>query len=356
MGIQGVGLGDVRTSLTLNPGSLGALQQMTFSAVGVSGVRNSSDGTQEQSAGLARFPHVRVALPLFGKFVAHAGFAGMRNFRADFQLAAREIDGLGYRQRFARDGTLYQIPVGVSGAFGSRLSAGVTWDFVLGTVDERWVTEGDSIVSLSTRRRDEMTGRTATLGVLARPFERLHVGISWSPQFQIDRNRRLTLEDARANTTAAPLRESNSRSKFDYPQVVRVGAAATLSPEWTVATDYMWREWEAYGGDLYEAEAVGNESRFGAGVEWSARPRLHTRIGLSRWTWPQVVGGERLHETALHFGFGIDVKGDGGRFDVALEHAWIGSLDRNERQERTWRVVVSLAGQEVWRRKSPRAR
>ncbi len=356
MGIQGVGVGDTRTSLALNPGSLGALQQMTFSAMGVSGVRTSSDPTLEQSAGLARFPHVRVALPLFGKVVAHVGFLGMRNFRADFQLPASEIDGLAYTQSFDRDGTLYQIPFGVSGSLGPRLHVGASLDFVLGTVDERWVTEGDSIVALASRRRDEMTGRTVTLGFVARPTPRLQLGASWSPRFEIDRNRRTTLEDARANSTAAPLRDSSTNDTFTYPQVVRVGAGVELGSAWLLATDYMWREWEAYGGDAYEAEAVGNETRVGGGVNWNPQPRVHYRAGLSRTTWPQFVGGERLHETALHLGLGIDIRGEGGRFDVALEHGWIGSLDSNGRQERTWRVIVSLAGQEVWRRKSPRTR
>ncbi len=362
LGTQGVGLGDVRTSLVLNPGALGGLQQMTFSAVGVAGTRNSTDGVLEYRSGLARFPHVRVALPVFGLAVVHAGFSGMRNFRSEFQLPRREIDALTYFQRFERDGTLYQIPVGVSGSLGSRLQVGITWDFVLGTVDEQWITEGDSIVALSARRRDTMDGQTATLGVLARPFGSLRIGASWSPGFDMDRARRVTLEDARANSAALPLRDSTEFSSFKYPQVVRAGAALDLGFSWMVTGDYMWRQWTAYTGDLYEVEPasleepVGNEVRFGGGIELSAQPRVHYRVGASRWTWPQSVGGERLHETAIHFGFGVDVKVDGGRFDFAVEHAWIGSQETNGSQERTWRFIVSLAGQEEWRRKSPRTR
>jgi hypothetical protein len=358
LGIQGIALDDPRTSLALNPAALGGLKYMTFSAVGVAGVRTSSDSTLEQRAGLARFPHVRVALPLFGRVVASVGFAGMRNFRADFQLPERTVDGrLEHRQRFARDGTLYRIPVGLSGTFGSRLRLGATWDFVLGTVDERWVTEGDSIIALTSRRRDEMTGQTATLGVVARPFGSLRIGLTWSPQFDINRSRRITLEDARANTAAAPIRDTSEKGTFTYPQVLRAGAAVDLGPAWTVAGDYMWREWESYTGDRYEAEAIGNETRFGGGLEWTPQPRMYYRVGASRSTWPHLVGGNRLHETAIHLGLGIDVKVDGGRFDVSLEHAWTGNLDRNVKgEERSWRVVVSLAGQEEWRRKSPRTR
>lgn len=356
LGIQGVALDDVRTSLALNPAALGGLGQMTFSAVGVAGRRKSTDGVLEYKAGMARFPHVRVALPIFGKVVVHAGFVGMRNFKAEFQLPRREFETSSYFQRFERDGTLYQIPVGVSGSLGPRVRLGFTWDFVLGTVDERWITEGDSIVAIRSRRRDEMTGQTVTLGVVARPFERLRVGAAWSPQFEIDRNRRFTVEDARANNTALPLRDSGTKSLFDYPQVFRVGATLDLGYAWTIAGDYMWRDWNAYTGDLYEAEDIGSETRYGGGIEWMAQPRVHYRVGASRWTWPHLLGGNRLQETAIHFGFGVDVKVEGGRFDVALEHAWIGSLDQNGNQERAWRVIVSLAGQEVWHRKSPRAR
>jgi hypothetical protein len=44
-----------------------------------------------------------------------------------------------------------------------------------------------------------------------------------------------------------------------------------------------------------------------------------------------------------------------GRLDLALEHAWIGDLERNGLQERSFRVVVSISGQEEWKRKSPRS-
>lgn len=356
MGIQGIALDDPRTSLALNPGALGGLQYMTFSAVGVSGVRVSSDATLEQRAGMARFPHIRVALPLFGKVVASAGFVGMRNFRADFQLAPKDIDGLGYRQRFERDGTLYQIPVGLAGSIGPRWRFGATWDFVLGTVDERWVTEGEDILSLNSRRRDEMTGQTVTLGLVARPLGSLRVGLAWSPQFDINRNRRLTLADVRASSATAPLRDSSEKSHFTYPQVLRAGVALDLGFAWTVSGDYLWREWESYTGDLYEAAAVGNETRMGGGFEWKPQPRLYYRIGASRTTWPHSLAGNRLHETVIHAGLGVDVKVDGGRFDVSVEHAWIGNLEDNQGKERSWRVVVSLAGQEEWRRKSPRTR
>jgi len=63
-----------------------------------------------------------------------------------------------------------------------------------------------------------------------------------------------------------------------------------------------------------------------------------------------------VRETALHFGAGVPLAPGRGGVHLALEHAWIGSLEANGHEERTWRVVVSVSGQETWLRKSPRSR
>jgi hypothetical protein len=75
------------------------------------------------------------------------------------------------------------------------------------------------------------------------------------------------------------------------------------------------------------------------------------RLGVSRSTWPQLLGGDRLEETVVHFGSGFDLHDRLGRCDVAVEYARIGSLDRNGYEESRWGIVVSLTGQEMWRRK-----
>jgi len=45
-----------------------------------------------------------------------------------------------------------------------------------------------------------------------------------------------------------------------------------------------------------------------------------------------------------------------GGLHVALEYAWIGQVESNRYEERVWRVVVSLSGQERWIRKGPGTR
>ncbi|MFQ5600728.1 MAG: hypothetical protein ACE5G2_09240 [Candidatus Krumholzibacteriia bacterium] len=355
LGVLGVALDDHRTSISLNPASIGGLDDMTLSAMGVSGVRTSRDASLEDEAGLARFPHERVSLPMFGKVVFTTGFVGLRNFHADFALREGEIDGLKYEQRFERDGTLYTVPFGFAGSFGSRVRAGITLDVLLGTVDEAWITDGDSIVGLKSRRRDRMSGRTVTLGLVVHATPWLRLGGTWSPEFTVDRSRQTTLESVRFGSGSAPIRNTSVKKDIRLPQVLRGGATLQLGERWLLTSDYLWREWDAYTGDLYGAEAIGNETRFGGGLEWRRR-RLAYRIGASRTTWPQRVGGAELHESVLHLGLGIDLTADRGRLDFALEHAWIGRVDSNGREERTWRFVVSVSGQEIWKRKSPRGR
>jgi hypothetical protein len=361
MGVLGIGLDDPHTAITLNPAAHAALERMTISIMGLAGGRSATDGAISDGRGWARFPHQRVALPVFGQAVLSVGFVGWRNFEGDFALAEGSIDGFTYSQDFRRDGTLYTIPLGVARRFGKYFQAGLALDFILGTVDEAWTSSGDSLVSLRTRRRDTFSGRGLTLGVLVHPMSNLTLGASVAPEFEVDRNAHFTIEDGRSAGGAA-LRDSSALSDVTLPFVVRAGASLAAGKRWTVASDFLYRDWQAYNGRLYGlsgADPVGSEIRFGGGVEfqprrsaWWGRPAY--RAGVSRTTWPQRIGGEDLHELGVHAGFGLGLRDGKGRVDVGFEYARIGNLDDNGARENVWRVLVGFSGQEVWRRKSPR--
>lgn len=355
LGLDGVALGDAHTAITLNPASLGALQEMTLSAMGVAGVRSAHDGSVDESFGMARFPHARAALPIFGKVVLSVGFVGFRNFRSDFRLAENTDSG-GFRHddTFQRDGTLYTIPFGVAGTLGPHVYLGATLDLLQGSLREAWVTDSpeDTVVSV-TRRLDTMSGRTVTLGAVLVPDDRVRLGISWSPQFTGNRSRETLVTVAARNFS----REESSvlREDVQLPQALRLGAALLPVPGWLLSGDWSWREWEVYDGNVYEARGVRNEVRWGLGVE-RQRPggRLAWRAGYSRHAWPQRTGEDLVDEQAVHFGLGVDIAAAGGRLDLGLERAWIGDLDRNGLEESVWRVVVGISGQERWVRRSPR--
>jgi len=354
LGVFGVALDDTTTAATLNPAAHGSLQYMTLSLVTVTGSRSVRSDETEAREGFARFPQIRAALPIFGRLTLGTGFMSFANTRGRFRLEAREIDGLPYGQRFERDGSLYTIPVVLAAPIGRFLRLGVSADFLLGKIDEKWITEGDSILSLASRRQDEMSGTTMTLGAIVVPKPWMRLGISWSPAFDVQVKRTLSVE----NTTpgSSPLRVTTTESTSRFPQVLRLGATVQVKRDWLLTADYHWRAWEDYEGSLYEAEGVGNETRLGGGLEWKASLYTSCRLGLSRRTWAQEVGGESLRETALHFGAGVPMTPGMGGLHVALEYAWIGQVESNRYEERVWRVVVSLSGQERWIRKGPGTR
>ncbi len=356
LGILGVALDDTTTAITPNPAAYGGLHYMTFSFMGVMGSRTARTATEEVQDGFARFPHVRVAIPLFGRVVLGTGFSGFRNTRGGFSLAPRSIDGLGYRQSFERDGSLYTLPIVVAAGIGSRVRVGVSVDFLLGTVDEKWISAGDSLLNLATRRRDEMRGTSVRLGVMSAPWPWLRVGAAWSPEFNAERERRTTLEDATPGSTAAPIRHSSLNTDVNLPQMLQGGAAIKLGREWLVAGDFLWRDWPTYDGSTYEASGVRAETRYGAGLEYRVGLWSYIRAGVSRWTWGFDAEGAAVRETAIHFGGGVPLSPGKGGVHFALEHAWIGSLADNGLEERAWRVVVSVSGQETWLRKAPHAR
>ena len=109
LGVLGIGLDERRSAITQNPATLALLDYMTISAMFVSGSRKSSSATDEETFAVARFPHARFALPMFGRFVVSAGFSGFRNFKGKINLPEAEIDGLAYRYDFVRDGTILHV-------------------------------------------------------------------------------------------------------------------------------------------------------------------------------------------------------------------------------------------------------
>ena len=356
LGVMGVALDDSTTAIATNAAAYGALRYATFSFMAVAGSRATSTADDETREGFARFPQVRFAVPLFGKVVVATGFSSLRNVHGGFELESRSVDGLGYTQRFERDGSLWTLPVAVAASLGSHLRLGVGVDFLLGTIDEQWVTAGDSLLTLATRRRDEVHGTSVHVGIMAVPWRWLRLGVSWAPEFTANRERRTTLEDATPGSTADPIRDTLEEADMRFPQVLRGGATVRFNRKWLVAGDALWRDWSQYTGSLYEADRLDAETRLGGGIEYRVGPWSYCRAGVSRWTWGYDVGGDAVRETALHFGAGVPLAPGRGGVHLALEHAWIGSLEANGHEERTWRVVVSVSGQETWLRKSPRSR
>lgn len=358
MGLLGVALDDDYTAITLNPASFGDLTRMTVSALGLAGSRTAKSGGVEDSQGLARFPHQRVALPISGKVVLSAGFLGLRNFQGDYQLPARSISGFDYTQDFTRRGTLYTVPVGIARGFGPHVRLGATLDFLLGTVDESWTQRGDSLVAIRTRRRDRFHGQTVTLGIVVSPVRVFTVAASLTPGRDVTRSARTTIEDARLTNDVTPVRDATLESSVHMPLSFRGGAALRLGRQWQLGSDFLYRDWASYDGRLYGAESIGTEHRVAGGVEFAPQKRgfgsWAYRAGVSRTTWPQRVGGQRLRETTLHLGAGIPLRDGFGRLDFGFEYGRTGTLGRNGLEESSWRFLLGVSGQEIWRRKSPR--
>jgi len=303
---------------------------------------------------------MRFALPVPYRLVLSIGMVGMRNYRSAFVLPPKEITDLRYVQGFTRKGSLYTVPLGIARPLGSRLHVGMTVDFVLGTVDESWTSAGDSLLSLNSRRRDGYGGTTVTLGAVGRPLRGVRLGLAWTPGVDLDRTTTTTVEDARLNTGVTPLRTSVAKSQTQFPTTWRAGAAVEIGRSLLASADLLYRDWAEYDGRLYGAESVHEETRYGGGLEFNPhRPtwwgRLAYRAGMSWSQWPQDLGGSALEQTTGSFGLGFDLKDGYGRLDAGVEYARIGSLDRNGYEESRWTFLVSISGQENWRRRSPRA-
>ncbi|MBU1074063.1 hypothetical protein KKG45_12525, partial [bacterium] len=128
---------------------LPGLRQMVIVVSGYAEKVRSEDGAASRNTNRVRTPTLRAAAPFAeGRLVLSAGFQGLRGTQYDRQLDTVFLlpdpaDPLGAhvpyaaREFFVREGTQFQVPLGLSWRVAPRLSLGASLNLIGGVMRER---------------------------------------------------------------------------------------------------------------------------------------------------------------------------------------------------------------------------
>ncbi len=367
-GRGGWGLAE-RDTLTPSFHNLASLPGLTRLAVVMSGYGEravAEDASGSRMTSNVRTPSLRTALPfLGGRGVATVGFRALRGTQyswvEDFSItlpipdgggATEDIDGL---RTFQREGTQFEVPLGVAWRFDDRLAVGASLNLVNGLLRER-LSEGfydntdDGLLPLRTNSEvieDQLNSVSSTVSALVSLSESLHIGATYTTAHNWDVTRTRDMNGIPGDVT------------IDYqvriPAHWGVGAAVGVTERWRVGFDYESQAFSGFTGRPDWEGVMTDSWCLSAGVERleafqrrGGRDNLPLRAGASLRRLPYTVNGQTIDERRISVGTGVPLRNQGGHLDVAMSYIMTGSLDDHGVQDRAWRLTLSLAGLEKW--------
>ncbi len=334
-----------------------ALADLRFAGIIFSGFGESTDsegGDEERTTTRTMLPNVRLAIPLRkARLILHAGFNVKRSMqwetRTEFELEHFGEPVSGY-ERKNREGTLYQIPVGLAWRPMDGLALGATLNFVRGSVNNA-VTQvftdplNTYYLSNTSTRRDELGGTSVTMSALWDGLRFVHLGASFTPGYDLAMDRELSLGGVGARTY----------DHFDLtmPDEYRAGVMVRLPADWRVGVDGQmarygeltgYPDWESVMNDEWTVSA--GFERPGEFAAHSRGYRMPLRFGYQMRRTAQTMGGADVDEQMISVGTGIPFRNRLGRIDFSLSYLWAGNAADNGVESKSLRLGVSIIGLE----------
>ena len=344
-----------------NVAGLSSVRHVIVSLVGTGqGVDSEDAAGGTRALNRVTAPAFRVAVPVIkGRLGVTAGFSINRSFRYDAMTDYTDYvrgDTLSGVHEFIRQGTLFDVPLGVGWEALPGLSLGATLSLVRGSLSESLyeiytapaTSSGPFYKTVLQVQRDHFEGLAPNLSVLWTPVDRVKLGASWTPAYDIDVERTLTISGLTAR--------SESDWTMTMPDEYIVGGQANVLGRWWLGADYQMQKFTEFEGPAeWRADGMEDESTFSVGVErsigYERRAGLRNwpvRLGFSTRQWAYRVGGSAVTENTYSVGTGFPFRGRLGVLDVALSYSTIGDLADNGLEDSVWRMTLSVNGLERW--------
>ena len=359
---------------SLHPGfknlaSLSSLRHVVISFTGY-GERTDSEGDGVPRRTHRTFtPDVRLGLPVFkNRLAVTAGFKVYRSSEyvtREFQSWYAWDDSLWGYEEFTREGSVFDVPLGMALRVVGNLSVAGALNLVNGTLTESlgnfylWPFTlgnfGQEIpIYQPSRRVDRQTydGTSYTLAGLWAPFSgRVRFGASWTAAHDIDVHSVILLEGV------------SGRAEGEYtmhiPDEYLAGVQLGLFGRWTVGGDARYQDFRDYSGIVtaeqdWAAQMV-EEYEYSVGLErtrafvrrggWGNLP---FRLAAAYRRWGYTIGGSPIDQRTFSVGTGFPFRGNLGQLDLALSWSTVGDLAANGYKSEIWRLTFSIVGLEEW--------
>jgi len=345
---------DTLTPGTLNPAALADLRFLGVVFSGFGTTTRSSSEDLERTTRRTFLPNVRVALPLrAGRLAVHAGFSVRRSLQYQTQTAI-VIDHFGETirgyERYRRDGTLYDIPLGLSWRPTGGLALGATVNVVGGTIDDtiaQVFTDplGNYYLANTRDQRDKLRGTSLTAAVLLDGLGFLQLGASVTPAYDLDMDRTVGIGGVAVR--------DHEHFACGMPAEYKAGLLVDLGSHWRFGADGQLLRFSEFSGRPDWTPVLRDEWTLAAGFEraWfrsgpGRGSSLPLRFGVSWHRWGHTILGAPVDERTISVGTGVPFRNRLGMIDFSLSHAWIGDEADNGYQSRAWRLGVSISGLE----------
>ena len=255
-----------------NVASLSSLRHVALQLTGLGEQAASDDGVNERTTYRAFAPNLRVALPVVKEKVALT--AGFRVDRSMDFLTYEEMtwyawtDTITGNQQFRREGTLFEVPLGVAVSPVRGLSLAATLGLVNGstreTLSEYYIEPSGSTgapfyETTSRIQEDDFSGTAVTWSALWSRWDRLQLGLSYMSSYDLDVDRKIS--------TVGVSQRGYETYGMTMPESWRAGLQVKLSERWHCGGDYHLEKYSAFEGPAEWTETMGGRDR----------PRLRVR-------------------------------------------------------------------------------
>lgn len=357
----GLAVGDTIDPGFKNVAGLARIREVVlkFTAYGLAVASDNGELTRATKRVLA--PEVRVALPvLTGRLAVTAGYSVERSFqyhtRIDTTWSAWG-DTLGGSLQFAREGSLFRVPLGVGWAVLPQLSLGGSLNLERGLLRENLYQifetpqtyDGDPLYQRNYEQiEDEFHGTSYTASFLWEPGPRLRLGAAWTPAYDVS----VAHTVAMGGVAAQGLYDWTMSMPAEY----QVGFATPLAGRWSLGGEFQLQRFSEFAGQAqWIAEGMQDESTWSLGCERAAAftrggglGNLPLRLGYRSHRWAYSLGGQPIDEWSVSVGTGFPFRNRMGYLDMALSYGRIGDLERNGLQDDVLKFTVSVTGLEKW--------
>ncbi len=336
-----------------NIASLTYLRHVVLKYTGYGEVTDSDNGTDGRNTSGVYSPGLQFALPVMkNRLGVTAGFSMNGSTRWDSQDASAWavgdtiIDG---GTVVIREGTRFKVPLGVAWRPVGGLSVSGAVNLESGSILENFNEGFDSVGVDPTFKetKDLFKGTSFTLGVLWKPFDRLSMGASWTPAYDLGVDRTVTV----AGVT------TRFKDSWDMhmPEEYMAGFQFRFTNRWQIGADAQYMPFTEFSGNDDWAADMEDEQMLGFGLErMKANQRraglsnLPLRLGANYHRWGYRVGGEPIDEYTVSMGTGFAFGRGLGQLDISFSYGVIGDMDKNGVQSDVYRMGVSVTGLEAW--------
>lgn len=329
-----------------NPALLSTFSRHTYS-FGATLDRNTAywGGKENPTFTKTQADVFRIVMPLGKGIVAGWGLSPLS--RTDSVI---EYSGSGYRDVIEFSGGLNMSSLGIAGTFGGIVRAGVSFDYVFGMKQERWVRSIDiedmhnseDIIKVKNK------GYGVTFGMIVRVRNNVHVGLGYSPDINLDTTKR-----------AVP-------GEYSNPEVILATSSSALPERWRFGVSTVFRDlvtanidmslegWENVAGTPTEKEMFANTHMIGAGIRLHADDsygasfyrRMPISAGFKAGTlyyksFPKV---DVVDEKALTLGVEIPLKENAASLLTSFEYGVRGDKSKNGWEENYMSIGILLIG------------